>query len=191
MPFMLAGTSVSVTDATGTGRPAPLLYVSQQQINFEIPSSSGTGTRTVGVVRSNGATQFASVAVQPVSPALFMLNADGLAAAYVVSVSSGVQTTSNIFTIQKGALAAAPISLTPDAVYLILYGTGIRGAGSAVTVNVQGLTLPVTYAGPQPETPGLDQVNILLPKSLAGIGSVSVVLSASGIESNTVRAYID
>jgi uncharacterized protein (TIGR03437 family) len=35
----------------------------------------------------------------------------------------------------------------------------------------------VTYAGPQAQFPGLDQINILLPQSLAGSGQASLELS--------------
>ena len=87
-------------------------------------------------------------------------------------------------------VSAAPVSLAPNAVYLILYGTGIRGAGSDVSVTIQGTEAHVTYSGPQPDFPGLDQINVLLPKSLTGSGLVNIVLTASGLESNTVTLTI-
>ena len=47
--------------------------------------------------------------------------------------------------------------------YVTFYGTGFRGAGTGnVQCWVSGRLLTVTYAGPQ-GTPGLDQINILLP----------------------------
>jgi uncharacterized protein (TIGR03437 family) len=45
----------------------------------------------------------------------------------------------------------------------------------------------VDYVGPQPDTPGLDQLNVKLPRSLAGVGEVDVVLTVDGKPSNTVR----
>lgn len=190
LPFTLAGTSVSVTDATGAARPAPLLYVSPTQINFAIPAGVGTGTRTITITAQGASTQTASVQIQPAAPALFLLNAAGLAAASIVSITNGVQTYSNVYAIDNGVLAAAPVSLAPDAVYLVLYGTGIRGAGGAVTANIQGYDAEVTYAGAQLQFPGLDQVNILLPKSLAGAGTVNVILTAAGIDSNAATITI-
>jgi uncharacterized protein (TIGR03437 family) len=76
-------------------------------------------------------------------------------------------------------------------VYLILYGTGIRNAGSGqVTVNIQGLEVPVSYGGPQTQFAGLDQVNVLLPRALAGTGVANIVLSAEGKAANTVYVSI-
>ena len=75
--------------------------------------------------------------------------------------------------------------------YLILFGTGIRGAGAGqVTVGVQGVNAPVAYAGSQVEFAGLDQVNVLLPRELSGSGDASVVLSAAGTTANTVHILI-
>ena len=124
---------------------------------------------------------------------LFTLNSAGLAAAYVVRVGPGnVQTMEPIFTTQNGSSVAVPINLSPstDQFYLILYGTGIRGAGSDVTVAIRGINAPVAYAGPQGTIPGLDQVNVLLPPQLAGSGTVSIVLTAALKAANVVNIAI-
>jgi len=85
-----------------------------------------------------------------------------------------------------------PINLSPstDQFYLILYGTGIRGAGSDVTVAIRGINAPVAYVGPQGTIPGLDQVNVLLPPQLAGSGTVSIVLTAALKAANVVNIAI-
>jgi hypothetical protein len=46
--------------------------------------------------------------------------------------------------------------------------------------------LPVEYAGPAPGFPGLDQVNVLLPADLDGVGSVTLTLGADSISTNSV-----
>jgi uncharacterized protein (TIGR03437 family) len=117
------------------------------------------------------------VLIAPVAPSLYILN--GLAAAYVIQVSvAGVQTVLPVST---------PINLSSGQVYLILYGTGIRGAGNNVGVTIGGITATVAYAGPAGTTPGLDQVNVLIPPQLAGHGTVDVVLSAALIDANVVK----
>jgi uncharacterized protein (TIGR03437 family) len=76
-------------------------------------------------------------------------------------------------------------------VYLSLYGTGLRGAGqAAVSVTVAGKPMNVTYAGAQPQYPGLDQVNVLLSPSLAGSGTVPVQLSINNVAANPVTIGI-
>ena len=85
-----------------------------------------------------------------------------------------------------------PIQLGLDTpTYVALYGTGIRGAtGGSVAVFIDGSTVPVLYAGPQPEREGLDQINIELPLTLRGAGEVDVVVEAGGVLSNTARIQI-
>jgi len=72
-----------------------------------------------------------------------------------------------------------------------LFGTGIRGAGGAVPVDVLvgGVKADVIYAGPQND-PGLDQVNIRLPRSLSGRGQVDILLSVGGSPPNPVVVVI-
>jgi uncharacterized protein (TIGR03437 family) len=193
LPLVLAGSSVTIQDSTGVVRSAPLLYVSPQQVNFLVPSGTSTGTAIITVW--NGAVpQSARPPIATVAPALFMLNADGLAAAYLVRVSAdGRQTIEPVFTLRNSKRVALPVDLRPstEQVYLILYGTGIRGAGKAGTsVTIKGLDAQVTYAGPQPDFAGLDQVNVLLPRDLAGSGDVTLVLTAAGATANPVHFII-
>ena len=55
--------------------------------------------------------------------------------------------------------------------YLSLYGTGFALASvSDLSCMVGTVAVLVTYAGPQTQFAGLDQVNLLLPNSLAGAG---------------------
>jgi uncharacterized protein (TIGR03437 family) len=49
---------------------------------------------------------------------------------------------------------------------------------------------PVLYAGPQGGSPGLDQVNILVPAALGGKGNVNLQLTANGIPANAVQITI-
>jgi uncharacterized protein (TIGR03437 family) len=55
---------------------------------------------------------------------------------------------------------------------------------------VAGQSVPVLYAGPVDSDAGLDQVNLSIPKSLAGSGDVRVYLVADGVASNVVGLNI-
>jgi uncharacterized protein (TIGR03437 family) len=169
--------AVSVTDSSGVTRTATLFYSSSTQINFEIPAGLSIGAAVVNIGMQTAAVQIVSVA-----PMLYTLNSAGLAAAFVIEVGpDGVQTTLPV---------TSPINLGSGQVYLILFGTGIRGAGNSVTVTIGGVNAPVYYSGPQPVTPGLDQVNVLIPPQLAGAGKVTIILSAASIEANEVEIML-
>ena len=94
----------------------------------------------------------------------------------------------------QGAYVAAPIDPGPetDRVYLVLYGTGIRFRSSLIAVNatVGGVAAVVVYAGAQGTYPGIDQVNVLLPRSLPGAGEVGLTLTVDGHGTNTVTIVI-
>jgi uncharacterized protein (TIGR03437 family) len=179
---------VSLTDSSGVSHAATPLYASASQINFQIPSGVSIGAARVTIGSQTAAVQIAAVA-----PGLFTLNSAGLAAAYVIHIGPGnVQTVESIFTTQNGSYVAAPVNITPstDQFYLILFGTGIRGAGSNVTVAIDGINAPVAYAGPQGDFAGLDQVNVRLSPQLAGSGTVNIVLTAASMAANVVNIAI-
>jgi uncharacterized protein (TIGR03437 family) len=52
-------------------------------------------------------------------------------------------------------------------------------------LNIEGL-----FAGAVPELVGLDQVNLRIPRTLAGRGEVDVSFTADGRATNTVRVSI-
>jgi len=56
-------------------------------------------------------------------------------------------------------------------------------------VTVNGVNVPVLYAG-NGGYPGIDQINVMLPASLAGSGTVALQLTASGIAANTLQVAI-
>jgi uncharacterized protein (TIGR03437 family) len=57
-------------------------------------------------------------------------------------------------------------------------------------VTINGISVPVQYAGPTPGFAGLDQVNVGLLLSLQGSGESKVVLTVDGQTSNTVTLNI-
>ncbi len=89
---------------------------------------------------------------------------------------------------------AVPIDIgqNTDQVFLVLFGSGIRNRSSLVGVVAQigGTAAEVLYAGAQGGFAGLDQLNIRVPRSLAGRGEVDVVVLVDGKAANTVRVNI-
>ena len=94
----------------------------------------------------------------------------------------------------QGLWVPVPIDLnaTGDQVYLVLYGTGIRlwHALADVAARVGSLDLPVSFAGAHPLFPGLDQINVALPRSLDAVEQVNVSLNVASTTSNVVTVTI-
>ncbi len=196
LPTKLNGTSVKVRDSTCVERLAPLFFVSPTQINFQLPVGTATGAATLIAYNEAGAVSLGTINVNPVAPGLFAANANGqgVAAAVVLKLKSdGTQLFEPVarFDTVQNRYLAAPIDLSSsnEAAFLILYGTGLRYRSSlaAVTATLGGINAEVLYADSQGQFAGLDQVNLRLPKTLAGRGEVDVVLQVDGQVSNVIK----
>jgi uncharacterized protein (TIGR03437 family) len=163
--------------------PAPLVYVSANQVSAIVPYEvTGQATTTMVVVNNQQSTPPLTLAVTAVAPALFTSNASGTGQAAAVNQD----TTLN-----------GPGSGAPAGSVLSLYGTGegqtspggINGSVAsaiypaplaAVSVTIGGVNATVQYAGAAPlATAGLLQVNVVVPPTLAP-GSYPVVLTIGG-----------
>lgn len=183
----LAGITVTVTDSAGVPRQGLLFFVSPGQINFLIPAGTATGMATITVSTPNGSFT-AAINVTASTSALFTANNSGsgpLAAQVVTVAPGGQETYANTASSSGAAFVTASMSLSPPAntFYLLLYGTGFDNAHT-VTVTINGQSFTPSYFGPQGGFAGLDQINILLPVSLAGAGQVNVSITVDGQVSN-------
>jgi uncharacterized protein (TIGR03437 family) len=199
LPTILAGVSVLVRDSAGSERLAPLFYASPRQINYQIPPGTAAGEAAVEVLRGGVAAARGTAQVLAVTPALFTANADGRGTAAALAVrnkpdgSQTYQATAR-FDQALNRFVSEAIDLGPegDQLVLVLFGTGIRlrETDASVTATVGGEPAHVLYAGAQPEFIGVDQVNLLLPRKLAGRGEVDVLVVVDGLACNTVRVHI-
>jgi hypothetical protein len=116
-------------------------------------------------------------------------------AAIVVRVKSdGTQSIEPVvqFDAAQKRFVAAPIDLGPDLgdatdhVFLALFGTGIRAGNKppAITASIGGVKSQMVFARAAPHFVGVDEVNVLLPRSLIGSGDVDVVLTINGKAAN-------
>lgn len=165
LPYLLAGTSVAIVDSQGVSRPAALFFASPNQVNFLVPPETMSGLAQVSVSRSDGDPVSGTVRIEPAVPGLY--SADG-----------------------TGRGTAASETLRMDGqVFLFLYGTGIRSAKS-VEVSANGQNVAVLFAGPEGDSPGLDQINVEIPESLITDEPIQLVLKADGQGSNPVTVAI-
>ncbi len=198
LPTTLGGVTVKFIDRLGVSRDAPLFYVSPQQANLQIPAGTATGPANVEVRTTAGETVLRRAEVFTVAPSIFTADASGggLPAAFVLRVKSdGSQVLEPIFQFdQSGKPVAIPIELNRagETVFLILFGTGIRGRSdlSKVSARAGGENLPVEFAGAIPDFVGLDQVNLRLPAALAGRGEVQIEFEDDGRMANPVKLLI-
>ncbi len=198
-PTSLAKTTVKVKDSTGGERLAPLFFVSPTQVNYQIPAGTAAGTITVTITSGDGAVSSGVALVNAVAPSLFTANGNGqgVAAALALRIKAdGSQSYEPVaqFDAAQNRFVARPLDLGPetDQVFLILFGTGIRHRSSLSTAiaTIGGAYAEVSFAGAQGDFVGLDQVNVRVPRSLAGRGEVNVLLTVEAQMANAAPVNI-
>ena len=193
LPTVLGDTSVQIVDSEGKESLGQLFFVASLQINFFIPAGVAPGPATVNVIVDGEVVATGDVDIQPVAPGLFFVGEQRIAAASLLRVSpdGSREPLEDVFT--SNPIAPRTIDLGPEGtqVFLLLFGTGIRGFSQEVTATVGGEPTAVLGAVRHGVFVGLDQVNIgPLPRSLIGRGDVEVVLTVDGILTNPVTVRI-
>jgi uncharacterized protein (TIGR03437 family) len=199
LPTSMSSTVVTVRDSAGVERRAPLFFISPNQVNYQMPQGTAGGPATVMITNGSDGFFSGNVRIASVAPGLFTADASGQG----VAVGQALRIRANgtqvyeplaIWNAAQNRFVPNPIDLSNSAeqVFLILYGTGwrFRSALSAVNVKIGGVDVPVLFAGAQGSFAGLDQINLQLPRALAGRGEVDLTLIVDGQQSNSVRISV-
>lgn len=194
LPATLGNLSVTVKDSQNATHRGLLFLASPNQVNFFLPAGVAVGDAVVTINSGLEPVASGTVRVNRIAPSIYTADASGrgVAAAQALRVpAQGERTLDLVF--DPRTLRATPIDLGPpsDAIYLALYGTGLRGWRESATATIGGL--PVTVFGPVAHSvyAGLDQVNIgPIPRQLAGRAGVEVSVMLDGRRTNTVTVSI-
>jgi uncharacterized protein (TIGR03437 family) len=197
LPVSLAGTEVIVRDASNQIRSAGLFFVSANQINYLFPSGVSTGLATITVRRNGVEVARGTASVNGVSPGLFSANENGqgVAAAVVLRRRNGIDTFEQVAQLNATVSRFDPIQIDlgpdTDQVFIVAFGTGFRAAPQAtLSATIGGTPSPFVVAAPTPGFEGLDQLNILIPRSLNGRKLVDIRFTAAGISANVVQVSV-
>jgi uncharacterized protein (TIGR03437 family) len=164
-------------------------------LNIVVPEGTAFGPATLAAERDDGSLAYGTLQIQPVAPGIFTAAAGGAgpptALVRVEQPDGTVSTAAVAVCADDGVCRPVPIDLGPPGSLAILelYGTGIRGRSSldAVTCNIGGENAPALLAGPHPDRPGVDQVHVALPRSLAGSGPAAIRLTVDGVAANVTE----
>ena len=159
------------------GRPAELLYVSPAQINFVVPPGLEPGPATFTVRNHDGYESRGALTLVPAAPGIFTETGDGTGAAIALEAATLLRTPFD------------PLDANNNPRRLILFTTGVRGA-TALVVTIHGTPAPIETIVPSSELSGLDELHIILPRTLRGAGVVPLVVRADGRDSNPTTIHI-
>lgn len=193
LPTVLGGLRVTVN-----GVDAQLFAASNSQINFLIPAVDATQAVVV-VTNSDGTTRVGMLSYTPASPGIFSVRGTGQGTAAALTTTDGV-TLTPVFNPDASAREIDP-GTAQRPTFLVLFTTGLRnapvhnqndanGVAEAVRATIQGVPAQVVFAGPAPNLTGVDQVNLIIPPELAGVGTARVRLEVDDRPSNIVTIWI-
>jgi uncharacterized protein (TIGR03437 family) len=185
----LSDTSVKVTDAQGNSQDVFLYAVFPSLINFHMPPGLAQGIARVRITSKDGVISSGNVNIAAAAPGIYAVN--GLANGIVIRDD---RPGAFEYTVQYNNSVPSPkpvVMANTGNTFLVLYGTGIRGAAqSQIVLRAGNTTLPLAYAGAQGSYPGFDQINVTLPVSLRGSGEVTITTTAAGKTANSVKLTI-
>ena len=188
----LSGVGVKVD-----GIDAPIIYVSQHQINVQVPYGAGIGlAKTIVVTNGTNPAANGTIDITATDPGVFTV--DGVQAAAIntskatgaTSVNSNssaarVGDTITLYLTGEGAYTPATVPAPVDG-YIIPPGTlasAMPVLSAPVTATIAGVNAPVTYSGPfDGGLLGVLQVDLTVPAHTTGAG-VPVVINIGGIDS--------
>jgi len=183
LPPSFAGVSVSVN-----GKAAPVLFVSTDQINFQIPWETAAGTATVTVSTSGIPTTALKVSVLAAAPGLFFQGSHAI----VQNSDDSLNSSSNparvggtIIAYLTGAGAVSPAVADGEAAG----SSPLSKVTSSVTATIGSKAAEVSFAGLAPTFVGLWQVNVVVPAGLSQ-GEYPLIISVGGQASNAANVSV-
>ena len=192
LPTELGGVRLDIVLPDEQTRPAELVFVSPGQINYLLPGNLPAGPAELRIYRNGQLLAIEPITIAAVTPGLFAANGRGTGApaGQIMHVAEGGARDFELLADYNEATATftpRPIAFrdASERIFLILYGTGFRHFSGETSVRFNnGLTVPAAFVGAQPDYPGLDQVNVEIPRTLAGTGSNTLTVTIDGKTSN-------
>lgn len=176
-------TAVQLNDSTGPLASARIIAATSTQLNLVLPPGLAPGPVILKVKRADVDVTQAPAHVESTAPAIFTSSAtgEGPPAALAMRLTPDGSRHYQLAA-ECDASGCRPLEIDlggpEDRTYLLLFGTGIRFAGQdRLSVRANGVELPVLGYAAQSEYAGLDQVNVELPRTLAGAGVTELQLA--------------
>jgi uncharacterized protein (TIGR03437 family) len=175
LPTELNGTHVYVD-----GPPAPLLYVSDSQVNFLVPGNQVAGDVKIWVVREGFTGPEVTVTLVDAAPALFQTAAGYAVAAHVdnslIAPGSPAQA-GEIIVVYACGLGRTQPNPVPG---VIPQNAAVIQRLSDLQVYLGGTAIDpasIQYAGLTPGSAGLYQINLVLPDNLGTDPEIRVAIA--------------
>jgi len=189
----LGGVSVQID-----GNPAAIVYISQHQINVQIPYEASIGPNKAIVV-SNGASPSANgtITIAATSPGIFTSDGTDVAAINTSKTTglTSINSSSNaahvgdsvsLYLTGEGTYTTAVTPLDGYIIPLATAQAAMPVLNATVTATIGGVNAPVTWAGPfDGGMLGVLEVTLTVPAHTTSPKGVPVVVTVGGVDSQT------
>jgi trimeric autotransporter adhesin len=169
----------SNAQVTVHGVTASVFYSSPTQISFLVPAVVAGDSSAQTQISCAGLSATVAIPIATVAPSLFAVSQNGTGQAAVVNQDG---------TVNAPSLAGTDIQLfgTGFGAYGPVGPDGLTRLSNPVTATVGGIAAQVMYAGQAPGyTPGLQQIDILIPAGAPKGQAIPVQLSTAGATTQT------
>lgn len=181
LPASLGDTSVRVTFSSGASVQAPVAFIKDGRVGFQIPEEAPAGTALVAVLNKGEVAAQTALEITRSQPLVFTENGTGQGFALAFN--------------EKTLLPASFKMASPDSTgtdgrtRIVIYGSGFRNA-SELTALLGGRTVEVASVSPAEHLPGLDKLVIVLLEDAELTRLSDFTIIADGKESNRTQLII-
>jgi uncharacterized protein (TIGR03437 family) len=192
LPTALANSCLSVN-----GLPMPILYVSPNQVNAQMPYQA-IGDVTLILRTPGGQSDNYNLVIEPNAPSVFLASVgpDTDVPTVVRNDDGGLVTPSH--PIHRDSNTALVIYLTGLGPTSPAVGTGQPAPSNQLaystlqpTVTLGGVNLPVLFSGLAPGLVGVDQINVSVPFSVPEGMSVPLVITQGAVSTTISERVVD
>lgn len=184
-------TNFSGVSVTFNGINAPILFVSSEQINAQIPWELSSGTMvSVIVTNDKGSSPPRTIAIGTINPGIFSFNY-GTGQAVATNLDSSLAA-------PMGWIPSYPTRPATPGDTLTIYATGLGAVTPTVVTGTNSLDIVrqttirpkvliggqqanVTFCGLSPQFVGVNQINVVIPATAPNGDAVSLQLTAGNI----------
>src|SRR6185503_7236918 len=152
---------------------ARIFYVSPDEVVFVVPSGLANGPEQFLVTNSEGLSSMAEATISTTAPGIFTVSGDGRGEAIALN---------------SDTLLPRPFDPSNGRLRITIFATGLARANT-VAVTINGRQALVETVAPA-RLIGFDEIHVLVPAELRGAGTCTLIVTADGVQSNSVSVVL-
>ncbi|HEX8747682.1 MAG TPA: matrixin family metalloprotease [Pyrinomonadaceae bacterium] len=178
LPVELGETSVNVTFSNGVSVQAPVAFVKDGRVGFQVPEDAPAGTALVAIFEKGEVRAQTALEITRSQPLIFTENGTGKGLALAFNEETSLPASFR--------MPSQDSSGGDERTRIVIYGAGFRNA-SQLTALLGGRTIEVAGVAPAENLPGLDKLVVVLLDNTRAVLPQDLTIIADGKESNRVQ----